>query len=119
VESPIAISHRTSRVLTCWYQALLVLVWYRRREEMAVPTAGFGLSGAATAVGGSYSREKTHCCIATHHDQVGLGEIRRVRPAISHGACGGAGPAAGRGAAGRGRGALNATGLTRRDPRWH
>jgi hypothetical protein len=35
-----------TRALSCWYQALLVLVWYRKREEMAVLAAGFGISRA-------------------------------------------------------------------------
>jgi hypothetical protein len=39
-------TRRRSRALTCWYQALLVLVWYRKREEMTVLAAGFGVSRA-------------------------------------------------------------------------
>jgi hypothetical protein len=39
-------TRRGSRALTCWYQALLVLVWYRKREEMTVLAAGFGVSRA-------------------------------------------------------------------------
>jgi hypothetical protein len=39
-------TRRNSRALTCWYQALLVLVWYRKREEMTALGAGFGVSRA-------------------------------------------------------------------------
>jgi DDE superfamily endonuclease/Helix-turn-helix of DDE superfamily endonuclease len=39
-------TRRGSRALTCWYQALMVLVWYRKREEMTVLAAGFGVSRA-------------------------------------------------------------------------
>jgi hypothetical protein len=35
-----------TRALSCWYQALLVLVWYRKREDMVVLAAGFGISRA-------------------------------------------------------------------------
>jgi hypothetical protein len=35
-----------TRALTCWYQALLVLVWYRKREDLTVLAAGFGISRA-------------------------------------------------------------------------
>lgn len=35
-----------TRALTCWFQALLVLVWYRKREDMVVLAAGFGISRA-------------------------------------------------------------------------
>jgi hypothetical protein len=39
-------TRRKSRALSCWYQALLVLVWYRKREEMTTLGAGFGVSRA-------------------------------------------------------------------------
>jgi DDE superfamily endonuclease/Helix-turn-helix of DDE superfamily endonuclease len=35
-----------SRVLSCWRQAVLGLVWFRKREEMVVLAAGFGVSRA-------------------------------------------------------------------------
>jgi hypothetical protein len=35
-----------SRALTCWYQALLVLVWFRNPGDVAVVGAGFGVSRA-------------------------------------------------------------------------
>lgn len=35
-----------ARALSCWYQALLGLVWYRKREEMSALGAGFGVSRA-------------------------------------------------------------------------
>jgi hypothetical protein len=35
-----------TRALSCWKQALMVLVWYRKREEMTVLAAGFGISRA-------------------------------------------------------------------------
>jgi hypothetical protein len=39
-------TRRDSRALSCWYQAVLVLVWYRKREEITVLAAGFGVSRA-------------------------------------------------------------------------
>ena len=35
-----------SRVLTCFYQALLVLVWFRKGEDKTTLGAGFGVSRA-------------------------------------------------------------------------
>ena len=35
-----------SRALTCWYQALLVLVWFRNPGDVAVVGAGFGVPRA-------------------------------------------------------------------------
>lgn len=35
-----------SRALTCWNQALFALVWFRKREDVAVLGAGFGISRA-------------------------------------------------------------------------
>lgn len=35
-----------SRVLTCWKQALMVLVWFRTQGEIALVGAGFGVSRA-------------------------------------------------------------------------
>jgi hypothetical protein len=35
-----------SRSLTCWYQALLVLVWFRTQGDVSVVGAGFGVSRA-------------------------------------------------------------------------
>lgn len=35
-----------SRALTCWYQALLVLVWFRKGEDKITLAAGFGVSRA-------------------------------------------------------------------------
>jgi hypothetical protein len=32
--------------LTCWFQALLGLVWFRKNEEMTTLAAGFGISRA-------------------------------------------------------------------------
>lgn len=37
-------TRRRSRALTCFKQALFVLVWLRKREELAVLGAGFGIS---------------------------------------------------------------------------
>jgi hypothetical protein len=37
-----------TRALTCWNQALFVLVWFRKREDLTVPGAGFGISRATT-----------------------------------------------------------------------
>jgi hypothetical protein len=39
-------TRKGSRSLTCWYQALLVLVWFRTRADIAVVGAGFGVSRA-------------------------------------------------------------------------
>ena len=39
-------TRRRTRALTCWYQALLVLVWLRTRGDLAVVGAGFGVSRA-------------------------------------------------------------------------
>ena len=35
-----------SRALTCWYQALLVLAWFRNQGDIALVGAGFGVSRA-------------------------------------------------------------------------
>lgn len=35
-----------TRALTCWYHALMVLVWYRKREDLTLLAAGFGVSRA-------------------------------------------------------------------------
>ena len=35
-----------TRLLTCWYQALMVLVWFRNRGDIAIIGAGFGVSRA-------------------------------------------------------------------------
>lgn len=39
-------TRRGTRALTCWYQALLVLVWFRKGEDKALLGAGFGVSRA-------------------------------------------------------------------------
>ena len=46
LDTPSAEITSESLGLTCWYQALLVLVWYRKGEEMTVLAAGFGVSRA-------------------------------------------------------------------------
>jgi hypothetical protein len=35
-----------TRALTCWYQALMVLVWFRKNEDKTLLGAGFGVSRA-------------------------------------------------------------------------
>jgi len=35
-----------TRALTCWYQALMVLVWFRKGEDKTLLGAGFGVSRA-------------------------------------------------------------------------
>jgi hypothetical protein len=35
-----------TRALTCFYQALLMLVWFRKGEDVALLGAGFGVSRA-------------------------------------------------------------------------
>jgi DDE superfamily endonuclease len=39
-------TRRNSRALSCWKQALLGLVWFRKNEEMTALAAGFGISRA-------------------------------------------------------------------------
>jgi len=39
-------TRRGTRKLTCWYQALFVLVWFRERREVALTGRGFGISQA-------------------------------------------------------------------------
>ena len=39
-------TRRNTRALNCRSQALLVLIWYRKREEMTMLAAGFGISRA-------------------------------------------------------------------------
>ena len=39
-------TRKGSRALTCWREALLGLVWFRKREDMVVLAAGFGVSRA-------------------------------------------------------------------------
>jgi hypothetical protein len=39
-------TRKRTRALTCWYHALLVLVWYSKREDMTVLAAGFRISRA-------------------------------------------------------------------------
>jgi hypothetical protein len=42
-----ALGTRTgTRALTCRFQAMLVLAWYRKREDLTVLAAGFGVSRA-------------------------------------------------------------------------
>lgn len=35
-----------TRALTCFYQALMVLVWFRKAEDLTLLGAGFGISRA-------------------------------------------------------------------------
>jgi hypothetical protein len=39
-------TRRGGRALTCWYQALMVLVWYRKHENLRLLAAGFKISQA-------------------------------------------------------------------------
>ena len=39
-------TRRGTRALTCFYQALLVLVWFRKAEDVTLLGAGFGISRA-------------------------------------------------------------------------
>ncbi|MBO0885618.1 MAG: IS5/IS1182 family transposase [Mycobacterium sp.] len=39
-------TRRKTRALTCWMQALFVVVWFRKRDDLAVLGAGFGISRA-------------------------------------------------------------------------
>jgi hypothetical protein len=38
-----------TRALTCFYQALMVLVWFRKGKDMTLLGAGFGVSRATEA----------------------------------------------------------------------
>ena len=61
-----------TRALSCWYQALLVLVWYRKREDMVVLAAGFGdLAGDRVSLPGR------------GHHRVGRGCARPARGAAT------------------------------------
>jgi hypothetical protein len=37
-------TRRRTRALTCWYQALMVLVWFGKGEDKTLLGAGFGVS---------------------------------------------------------------------------
>lgn len=39
-------TRRDARALTCFYQALLVLIWFRKAEDLTLLAAGFGISRA-------------------------------------------------------------------------
>jgi hypothetical protein len=39
-------TRKGSRVLTCWFQALMVLAWFRNQGDIALVGAGFGVSRA-------------------------------------------------------------------------
>ena len=39
-------TRKGSRALTCWFQALLVLAWFRNQGDLALVAAGFGVSRA-------------------------------------------------------------------------
>jgi hypothetical protein len=39
-------TRKGSRVLTCWFQALMVLAWFRNQGDIALAGAGFGVSRA-------------------------------------------------------------------------
>jgi hypothetical protein len=58
-------TRRKTRALTCWYHALLVLVWYRKGEDLTLLAAGFGIS-RATAY--RYRDEATRVLAATAPD---------------------------------------------------
>lgn len=64
-------TRRGSRALTCWYQALLVLVWYRKREEMTVLAAGFGVSRATAYRYRDEVIGVLHACAPDLHDALG------------------------------------------------
>src|SRR3954467_13981758 len=39
-------TRRDTRALSCFYQALLVLIWFRKQEDLTLLSAGFGISRA-------------------------------------------------------------------------
>src|SRR3954447_1668152 len=58
-------TRKKTRTLTCWYHALLVLVWYRSGNDLTLLAAGFGVS-RATAY--RYRDEATRVLAATAPD---------------------------------------------------
>ena len=79
-----------TRALTCFYQALLVLVWFRKGEDKTILGAGFGVS-RATAY--RYVAEAVRVLAAqtpTLHDALRAGRRRRLvardprRQAVRH-----------------------------------
>lgn len=58
-------TRKNTRALTCWYHALLALVWYRNGEDLTLLAAGFGVS-RATAY--RYRDEATRVLAATAPD---------------------------------------------------
>ena len=58
-------TRKKTRALTCWYHALLVLVWYRNGDDLTLLAAGFGVS-RATAY--RYRDEATRVLAATAPD---------------------------------------------------
>jgi hypothetical protein len=79
-------TRKQTRALTCWYHALLVLVWYRKREDMTVLAAGFRIS-RATAVGARPARSPPpRSCFATASTKAQPRSVpgpRRCRPVWS------------------------------------
>src|SRR3954454_5772286 len=65
-----------TRALTCFYQALLVLVWFRKAEDMTLLGAGFGVS-RATAY--RYRDEAIACGVPLLSQACDLGRIRPRR----------------------------------------
>ena len=45
-----------TRALTCFYQALLILVWFRKAEDVTLLGAGFGISRATADRYWAYAR---------------------------------------------------------------
>jgi hypothetical protein len=58
-------TRKKTRALTCWYHALVVLVWYRKGDDLTLLAAGFGVS-RATAY--RYRDEATRVLAATAPD---------------------------------------------------
>src|SRR4051812_35808923 len=69
-------TRKKTRALTCFYQALLVLVWFRKAEDMTLLGAGFGVS-RATAY--RYRDEGIACGVPLLSQACDLGRVRPRR----------------------------------------
>jgi hypothetical protein len=56
-----------TRALTCFCQALLVLVWFRKGENLTLLGAGFGISRATATADRALENATPHDCEPTPH----------------------------------------------------
>jgi hypothetical protein len=75
-------TRRHARALSCWKQALLGLVWFRKNEEMTALAAGFGIS---RATGYLEIKERVADALIARADHAvpGLADAIRVREAAT------------------------------------